>query len=523
MAVSAVVPAGASLFSTTNASSYATGIWTPAAAERTYVAFVSAATAVPTLSGHGLAWVEAVAARDWDNLVSPTRKSTVLRARGIAAEGATTVTFPSTQHSCIIVIVELDGVDGAINDGVVQANTNAADTGVTSEVILEAFGSPTNATLAFFVQDTNVAPTPEAGPPAYADLASGTLLAPNTGALVEFLPSADPNPSATTGAATAWAGIALEIKEAVGLTPVGVARQAMWNARAPIALPRQALWDVSSIELSQLLTRVPYNPDPAATINRIGTASQDADAANLAAVFTAPGSGKVLSILSGYTWSDGSAADAIQSYWNLREGAADLFAPVRMHHTTGRTRHFMSRLIDGLTPGQQYTLKWGLASNSATLGTNLQMGTDIGPAIMEIWEVASADLLAHVRHEPDPSVTYTNAATAGIVEDIDVANLAAIFTVPDSGEVDVDLEGFAQFRQNWTLREGTTVIPAWDRQVVSESTPVRVFVRFRITGLTPGQVKTWKWAWAKVEADSATLFAGAGYGPAEMRVWRVTT
>lgn len=213
MTVSATVPTGASLFSTTNATSYATSSWSGAGADRTYIlvaSVVGISLRNGTPSGNGLTWTEETgAARDWDTLASATRRLQVWRARGTATTGATTVDYGAGTNmaGCMIIVVELDGVDGTTNHGVVQAVDNAANSGTAESVTLAAFADAANATLAFWFQDTNAVPTEEG---TYTELVSGTHLTPASGGVAAFLASNDTSPTAT-GSNNAWAGVALEI------------------------------------------------------------------------------------------------------------------------------------------------------------------------------------------------------------------------------------------------------------------------------------------------------------------------
>lgn len=220
MAVSATVPTGASLFDTMGANSYATSSWSGAGADRTYIlvaCVVGTSLRNGTPSGNGLTWTEETgAARDWDTLALATRRLQVWRARGTATTGATTVDYGAGTNmaGCMIIVVELGGVDGTTNHGVVQAVDNAANSGTAESVTLAAFADAANATLAFWFQDTNAVPTEEG---TYTELVSGTHLTPASGGVAAFLASNDTSPTAT-GSNNAWVGVALEIDALTGQT-----------------------------------------------------------------------------------------------------------------------------------------------------------------------------------------------------------------------------------------------------------------------------------------------------------------
>lgn len=224
MAVSATVPANATVYSTTAGDSYATGSWSGAGATRTYICFVEMSWAASadkrtiTVSGNGLTWTQVDDNADWDPVSAGVRRAAMFRARGTATTGATTANA-GAGNDCtggIVVVVELDGVDGTTNEGVVQSVTTPSDAiGTTFTLTLSSFASGTNATLCFFVMDTNVAPTEEGG---YTSLTSGTHNTPNTGARAAFLATADTSPS-MTGSNINWAGMACEIAELVTAVP----------------------------------------------------------------------------------------------------------------------------------------------------------------------------------------------------------------------------------------------------------------------------------------------------------------
>lgn len=137
---------------------------------------------------------------------------------------------------------------------------------------------------------------------------------------------------------------------------------------------------------------------------------------------------------------------------------------------------------------------------------------------------ASAELIGLTSYKPgtetDTSTTNTTAT------DVDATNLVVTFTVPASGSVLVRLSALCHGASNgiyniWSLREGSGNVAGSDMGggVISTASQGRTRT-VKITGLTPGESKTWKWAQRTSNgANSVTTRCGDIAGPAVMEVW----
>lgn len=142
------------------------------------------------------------------------------------------------------------------------------------------------------------------------------------------------------------------------------------------------------------LTRTSYTPGSTATTitPASATATNDADATNLAVSFTVPASGKVRVILEG-TVNMTQASGYI--YWSLRNGTTDVVGSERHAGALGiasaRMRNHLAISISGLTPGASITYKWAVRGTGASLqiggGTEFATAasTNYGPAIMTVF------------------------------------------------------------------------------------------------------------------------------------------
>lgn len=125
----------------------------------------------------------------------------------------------------------------------------------------------------------------------------------------------------------------------------------------------------------------------------------------------------------------------------------------------------------------------------------------------------------------NPGTMLSVATSTTVVADVDAANLAVTFTVPASGRVLVSLEalvtcaGGSANSMNWHLREGSSTIagPVFVAATTSVDN-VRGHARFLLTGLTPGDVKTYKFAHSRTGTGSTTTHSGGIAGPTTMVV-----
>jgi hypothetical protein len=139
----------ASLYSTTNTTSYAAGSVTPGA-DKLLVTFVcvsaTSPVAPPTVSGHGLTWTALTLS---DHALSTTHRLDVYVAKSGSAptSGAFTVSgYGTNRTGAVIIEFEVDGADlsGTAADAIVQNPTNNGNTGTAASVTLAAAGAAVN-------------------------------------------------------------------------------------------------------------------------------------------------------------------------------------------------------------------------------------------------------------------------------------------------------------------------------------------------------------------------------------------
>jgi len=125
------------------------------------------------------------------------------------------------------------------------------------------------------------------------------------------------------------------------------------------------------------------------------------------------------------------------------------------------------------------------------------------------------------------------STTSATIVDADATNLAVTFTAPASGNVLVRLTAQSipdtganhqGAQHQWGLRESTTTIAG--PHTVSRDTTGNGYafaqaasVAFPITGLTPGNSYTYKWAHLVTASGTANIGASPPNGPAVMEVW----
>jgi hypothetical protein len=132
----------------------------------------------------------------------------------------------------------------------------------------------------------------------------------------------------------------------------------------------------------------------------------------------------------------------------------------------------------------------------------------------------------------NPATSTTTSTTSSTPSDVDATNLAVTFIAPASGKVRVKLTA-AQSAQTtsrgmWTLREGSAEVAGVAQAMSIATTVLRATASMLVTGLTPGQSYTWKWAfWSGDNTLSVSVrYGGTGanatYGPAVMEVSEVS-
>lgn len=124
----------------------------------------------------------------------------------------------------------------------------------------------------------------------------------------------------------------------------------------------------------------------------------------------------------------------------------------------------------------------------------------------------------------DPGVQGNYAATSATLADIDSGNLVVTFTVPSSGKVLVTFSATVVVANStsleWGLREGSSAVAGSTVQAgyaFNTVTP-RITASVMITGLTPGESKTWKWAAARITGTGTAATYYGGDTPAILKV-----
>ena len=118
--------------------------------------------------------------------------------------------------------------------------------------------------------------------------------------------------------------------------------------------------------------------------------------------------------------------------------------------------------------------------------------------------------IAATRYAPTTPTAKSASTTA--LADLDASLLTASFTAPASGKVQVDLSATvkgsaAATRSYWGLRSGTSDVPDSLVMVHEGTVPARATASIIVTGLTPGQNYTYKWA-AAASTGTTSLTAG---------------
>lgn len=143
-------------FSETDATTYATSSWTPAA-DKVHLACFSgrrstAPMSTPTLAGNGITWTEIVTS----SAESAQAKMTLFRGIAVApTTGVTTFTLAETNLRGCFTFIELSNVDTGTGgaDAIVQSDTATGDTVTAVAASLSAFGADLNATIEFCTGD----------------------------------------------------------------------------------------------------------------------------------------------------------------------------------------------------------------------------------------------------------------------------------------------------------------------------------------------------------------------------------
>lgn len=138
-------------------------------------------------------------------------------------------------------------------------------------------------------------------------------------------------------------------------------------------------------------------------------------------------------------------------------------------------------------------------------------------------------LIGHTAY--NPAVRALPTITSATFADVDAANLAVTFVAPPSGAVLVRLNSVCDINPagtfgHWGLREGTTDLAPSQGPITVLATANRFSMVSKITGLTPGNSYTYKWAFASANGSASfrMWYGGSGAtlsGPAVMEVFAV--
>lgn len=215
MAVS--ITTKASVYSGTNAASYATGSWTPTTGRLAVCVVqseISGTTNVPTVSGNGITWSEV---RNYeDDTSGTTSRITVFVAKTAGSSaGAVTADFASqTQAGGNVIVDEVDGADvsGTALQAIVQSVAGTVNGSGTSESIsLAALASAGNASYGAFHHQADEATSNGTG---YTSLGGGSHAGPSSALFTEYKAAGSTTVDASWATSSGKGGIAMEIKAA---------------------------------------------------------------------------------------------------------------------------------------------------------------------------------------------------------------------------------------------------------------------------------------------------------------------
>ena len=129
--------------------------------------------------------------------------------------------------------------------------------------------------------------------------------------------------------------------------------------------------------------------------------------------------------------------------------------------------------------------------------------------------------VASANSASDGQALGSGGTTSSSLVDLDATNLSVTFTVPESGNVLVVLNGVLQKVTSgltrWGVREGSSFVA---QGLVSSGTlsDIRCTLSLYITGLVAGSQHTYKWGFA-TSAGTTYVVGGTGHGPAVMQIW----
>ncbi len=219
--MAATITHKASVTSGTNATSYATGSWTPTANRLALCTVQNELSGTPseptTLTGNTITYVKAAGYLD-DTSGTQSRITTYIGLTGVApSAGAVTADFGvETELGCNIVVEEVDGgyILGLALDAIVQSKTGTVNGSGTSETItLDAGITAGNASYGVFHHQAAETSTEGSG---YTPLGNLNHAGPSSALLSEYKASGSTTVDASWTTSSGRGGIAFEIKAAAG-------------------------------------------------------------------------------------------------------------------------------------------------------------------------------------------------------------------------------------------------------------------------------------------------------------------
>jgi len=131
----------------------------------------------------------------------------------------------------------------------------------------------------------------------------------------------------------------------------------------------------------------------------------------------------------------------------------------------------------------------------------------------------SVALLGLKQYAPGSNSTYS--ISSATVTDVDATNLAVTFTAPSTGNILVRLSALMSPSGaqdvGWAVRDGsTTVKTIYVTDAITGA--VRYHASFAVTGLTPGNSYTYKFAWYRAVTGTWTMYVGPDR-QAVMEIW----
>jgi len=209
------------LNTTSAANSYSTAATYTPTANALVIAIVASAntpSTTPTFSGNGLTWVQ-IGTTNFNTLASPTLRLTFFRAMGASpTTTAGTADFGGVnQAGCHIRVFQFVNADtsGANGSGaIVQVGFNGNDASTNPNITLASLIGSANAVYAvanFNVTAATFNGSPESG---WTTDYAANFATPFDGIYGVFRLATTDNTVAITGTSTAWAAMAIEIKQA---------------------------------------------------------------------------------------------------------------------------------------------------------------------------------------------------------------------------------------------------------------------------------------------------------------------